>query len=192
MTEARQCFEYLIEKTKRLPNLTDVQRKHILKDLDFFHKQSLTDYDRRSKQEYIRTQWLQFERKTRFTELLMEPQGFFVIIHEFTGVTRETLDFKKAQNELNSWTHTQFFEDLLKEFEERKMFFSKEEESVVYCGLKFLLSESKTPRIKRDEKGILKTWRSIKPLLEKYGSFYKYNGAKSLSSTMRLFLTGSL
>jgi hypothetical protein len=191
MTEPRQCFEYLIEKAKKLPALTAEQRKLILNDLNYFLKQSLTNHDRRNKQEVIRNNWLQFQRKTRFTQLLLEPQGFFAVIQDFTGHVGDTLASKNEQNEFDKWEPPAFFEDLLKEFETKKHFFSKEEESVAFCGLKFLMSESKTPKMNRDEKGILKTWRSLKPVLEKYGFFYKYNGATILSSRLKLFLTGS-
>ena len=191
MLEAQKCFAYLIEKTQKLPSLTPEQRKLILHDLAYFHKQSLTDVDRRNKIEVIRNQWLQFERKTRFTQVLLEPPGFFSVIHDFTGVNRETLAFKKEQNEFDKWEPQEFFEDLLKEFEAKKHFFAPDEESVAYCGLKFILSEAKNAKTKRDEKGVLKTWRSVKPVLEKYGFFYKYNGATLLASRLRLFLTGS-
>ncbi len=191
MLEAQKCFAYLIEKTQKLPSLTPEQRKLIHGDLQYFHKQSLTDEDRRNRQEVIRNQWLQFERRTRFTQLLLEPPGFFAVIYEFTGVTREMLALKKEQSEFDKWEPHDFFEDLLKEFETKKHFFSETENNVVYCGLKFILSESKIAKIKRDEKGVLKTWRSVRPVLERYGFFYKYNGANLLSSRLRLFLTGS-
>jgi hypothetical protein len=191
MLEAQKCFAYLIEKSQKLPSLTPEQRKLIQGELQYFHKQSLTDEDRRHRQEVIRNHWLQFERKTRFTSLLLEPPGFFAVIYEFTGVTREMLVLKREQSEFDKWEPQDFFTDLLKEFEAKKHFFSETENDIVSRGLKFILNESKIAKIKRDAKGVLKTWRAVRPVLEKYGFFYKYKGANLLSSRLRLFLTGS-
>lgn len=190
--EPSKSFEYLINKTQKLAILNEAEKKIITDELNYFLKQSLTDPDRRHHKEAIRNKWTDFQRKVIRTRLLIEPKGFFLNLYDFVGTPQKYTEDAKEIAKFDNFEMKDFFEDLFREFENRKIFFSPEEETLTYCGLKFLYSESKLPDPKRDRKGISKTFRSIKPALEKYGCFYKYAGAKGLSSRLRVFITGTI
>lgn len=190
--EPSQCLNYLIEKTKKLSDFNDSQRKIILEDLQYFLKQSVSEPERRHHPEAILNKWKEFEKKVLRTPLLQEPKGFFTVLYDFVGNAQAHFENDKELAHFNRWELKNLFEDLLREFENREVFFENDEKLIVYCGLKFLLSESRLPNSKQDRSGVLKTWRALRPSLEKYGFFYKYQGAQGLSSKLRLFVTGSL
>jgi transcriptional regulator with XRE-family HTH domain len=108
-------------------------------------------------------------------------------IESKVGIGKEH-DLKK----LSQLEPQDFFKDLLKELENRKKFLKKEDSAIIYCGLKFLLSESKLRPPTRDIIGIKKTWHIVKPILEKYDFLNKFQGAEKSSSRLRIFITGSL
>lgn len=190
--EPSQCFEYLIVKTQKLPILNDTQREIILTDLKYFLSQSLSDQDRRHHLGVLQNRWKAFEMKVVRTPLLNEPKGFFHPIQEFLGKPKVIFEDSNEIIRMNKWDIHEFLQDLLKEYDLRKEFLDATEDNLVFCGLRFLLSEAKLSSSQQDRKAIQKTWKSVRPILEKYGFFYRYVGAKALSTRLRLFLTGSI
>ncbi|MGZ5279834.1 MAG: hypothetical protein ACXWC9_07830, partial [Pseudobdellovibrionaceae bacterium] len=156
MQEVQLCFSYLIEKTKKLSSLNPTQKELILKELYCFLRQSTTNHDRRYRSDVLAAKWKEFEQKVLRTDVLQEPKGFFKVIHELTGIAISDLERDKEIAQYDKWEPHDFFESLLKEFDSKKSFFEAQEETIAYCGLKFLISEARAPKIRRDEKGILK------------------------------------
>lgn len=192
MQDVQQCFEYLIKKTEKLTHLNKTQKDLILRDLNYFLTQSKCHEDRRHNSQAIKNKWKEFKTKVLRTHLLIEPKGFFVTISDFVGISPSEFEDLREIERYEKFEVPEFFEDLIHAFENKKFFFTPEEQTIAFCGLKFLLSESKLPNSRRDHKGIWKVWLSIKPILERYGLFFRYTGAKGLSSKLRLFLTREL
>jgi hypothetical protein len=89
------------------------------------------------------------------------------------------------------WDAEKFFRHLFSEAAVKPQLTGKDRQ-LVLIGLKYLITESEKPKIKRDRKWIGETWTTIHPLIEAIGLLEQFKFEKLVRDRVRAFVRGSI
>ena len=194
--ELYRQFDLLLFDVKSLPPHQKLNAQELLTKLFWLRQQSLTDLDRRAKEQDLNSCWHQVEHLfslTNFKEKIKRSDDFWNPIYEFTSYGRFTPKREavlKTPKKVSRFLNATVGEMLMHLKEEASGIGGAPQDRLrLRKFIEELIEEAKLPKDKRDQSKIIKGWRAHHPLIEKYKCINDFK-EEPMKSRLLGFLSG--